>query len=153
LLLAIVVGVAVAVPSKSVPPSGTSAAQAPGTSTGRAPATSTPGVSRHGQPSAGELESFVRDYYDLLPGDAEEAWDKLGPQARRASGDFDSYRRFYGGLSDVRIVDGPTALDGRTVRASLQFVADGRPSGGAETYTFVIEPDAGGDLRMTSFSH
>lgn len=149
LLLAIVVGVAVAAPSKSVPPS---AAQTPGAS-GRAPATSTPGVSRNGQPSAGELEAFVRDYYDLLPGDAEQAWDKLGPQARRASGDYDTYRNFYGGLSDVRVVGGPTALDGRTVRASLQFIQDGRPAGGAETYTFVIEPDAGGDLRMTSFSH
>jgi hypothetical protein len=149
LLLAIVIGVAVAGPSKSVPPS---AAQTSG-ATGRTPAPSTPGVSRDGQPSAGELEAFVRDYYDLLPGDVEQAWDKLGPKARRDSGDFDSYRRFYGGLSDVRIVQGPTAVDGRTVRASLQFVADGRPVGGAENYTFQIEPDAAGDLRMTSFSH
>jgi hypothetical protein len=99
------------------------------------------------------LEDFVRDYYALLPDDVDKAWDLLGPTARRQSGSLESYRRFYSGISKVRFADGPTAVDGRTVRASLLFDTRDQQARGAERYEFTVEPGPNGQLMMTSFSH
>jgi hypothetical protein len=102
-------------------------------------------------PSASDLEDFVRDYYGLLPDQPAEAWSMLGTQARAASDGFASYRRFYGSISAVSFATDPTAVDGKTVRASLRFV----PKSGSvsvERYQFTVVPGADGKLVMTAFT-
>jgi hypothetical protein len=157
LLLAIVVGVALAAPASrsAVPPGSPTARPTSGATAGPRPtglALPNSASSPDGQPSGEQLQAFVRDYYALLPGDVDRAWGMLGPAARQESGSLDSYRRFYGGLSGVRFADGPTAVDGRTVRATLLFDAPGHTATGGERYTFVVEPGPDGELRMASFT-
>jgi eukaryotic-like serine/threonine-protein kinase len=105
----------------------------------------------HGKPTPAQLEGFVRQYYALLPGQPQVAWARLGQAARQASDGFDSYRRFYASLQAVNFADGPTAVDGRTVRATLRF----EPTHGSTTterYQFTVVPGPDGRLVMTSFA-
>jgi len=105
----------------------------------------------NGQPTAAELEGFVRGYYALLPGEPEQAWAMLGDAARAASNGYQSYVNFYNGLDSVGFAEGPTAVDGRTVRATLRF----QPKSGNETterYQFTVVPGPDGKLVMSSFS-
>jgi hypothetical protein len=123
-------------------PSATSAAPAPGTGTRGQP----------GQPTAAQLERFVRDYYALLPGQPAAAWAMLGERARAASDGYQNYVNFYNSLESVSFAEPPVAVDRRTVRAALRFV----PKSGGQTverYQFTVEPGPNGNLIMTSFSH
>ncbi|MBB6378807.1 serine/threonine protein kinase [Pseudonocardia eucalypti] len=122
-------------------PGSSATAEAPGGYTG----------GPHGTPTAAELTAFVQDYYRQLPGDPAAAWAMLGENARRASGDFAGYQGFYRSLSSVGFVEGPTAVNGRTVRGTLRFV----PKNGRETqerYEFTVVPGPDGKLIMSSFS-
>ncbi|WP_445185020.1 serine/threonine-protein kinase [Pseudonocardia sp. Cha107L01] len=103
-----------------------------------------------GQPTAADLESFIRGYYALLPGDPAAAWAELGPAAQSASNGYQSYQSFYAGLDSVGFAEQPTAVDGKTVRATLRFVPK---SGGesVERYQFTVVPGPDGTLIMSSF--
>jgi serine/threonine protein kinase len=103
-----------------------------------------------GEPTAADLESFIRGYYALLPGDPAAAWAELGPAAQSASNGYQSYQSFYGGLDSVGFAEQPTAVDGKTVRATLRFVPK---SGGesVERYQFTVVPGPDGTLIMSSF--
>jgi eukaryotic-like serine/threonine-protein kinase len=105
-----------------------------------------------GAPTSADLESFVRGYYALLPDDPAAAGAELGPAAQSASNGYQSYQNFYGSLSSVGFAEQPTAVDGRTVRATLRFV----PKDGAESverYQFTVVPGSDGTLIMSSFAH
>ena len=102
------------------------------------------------QPSSTDLENFVRDYYELLPARPDAAWAMLGDTARSESGGINTYKGFYATLARITFVNGPTAVDGRTVRATLRF----EPRSGAtstENYEFTVAPGADGRLLMRSF--
>ncbi|WP_037068627.1 serine/threonine-protein kinase [Pseudonocardia acaciae] len=127
-----------------------------GSVTGQPPASAAPGGSdparpANGQPTAAELEGFVRDYYALLPGQPDAAWAKLGDLARRQSGSLDSYRGFYGSLDAITLTEGPTAVSGRTVRATLRFESS-NGSTSTERYEFTVVPGPDGRLVMSSFA-
>jgi serine/threonine protein kinase len=176
-LLAVLVGVgvAVAMPSSDVapmarapevtpsapqvppsnPPSAHPSAQPSTPSVQAAPsaqASPAPETGRDGQPSRSDIEQFVRNYYALLPGDTDKAWKMLGDKARSESNGTSSYSRFYDSIRKVSFAQGPTAVDDKTVQAALMFeMKDGRTSG-PERYQFVVQPSDGGDLQISSFS-
>jgi hypothetical protein len=128
-----------------------------GSVTGQAPATGSAGGSDdaarpiNGQPTPAELEGFVRQYYALLPGQPEAAWARLGEAARQASGGFDSYQGFYHSLQAVNFAEGPTAVNGRTVRATLRFEPTHGPTS-TERYEFTVVPGPDRRLIMSSFA-
>ncbi|HTF48928.1 MAG TPA: serine/threonine-protein kinase [Pseudonocardia sp.] len=103
------------------------------------------------EPSAAELESFIRGYYGLLPGQPAAGWALLGDSARSASNGYQSYLGFYNSLASISFAEEPTAVDSRTVRATLRFVPK---SGGesVERYQFTVVPDPDGKLIMSSFA-
>jgi serine/threonine protein kinase len=104
-----------------------------------------------GTPTAADLEGFVRGYYALLPGQPERAWTMLGSSARAASNGFGGYTTFYGGLASVSFAEPPSALDGRTVGATLRF--DPKSGGeSVERYRFTVVPGPDGRLVMSSFT-
>ncbi|HWN35824.1 MAG TPA: protein kinase [Pseudonocardia sp.] len=134
--------------NSSGPTGGTSAA-APSTPP-KAPASPVE-IRPDGPPTAADLESFVRGYYALLPAQPAAAWQMLGDQARGESDGYQSYLNFYNGLDSVGFAEAPTAVDDRTVRATLRFAT----KGGAESveryqFTVVLGPD--GKLVMSSFT-
>jgi serine/threonine protein kinase len=107
-----------------------------------------------GQPTPAELEDLVTDYYKLLPGNPQAAWQMLGPQAQAVSGGYDRYQGFYDSLDAVSIVGQPYAAPGSsTVQATLQFLLKTGGPRSAERYSFVVGPGADGKLRIESFSH
>jgi eukaryotic-like serine/threonine-protein kinase len=129
--------------------SGPSSASAPTASAApSAPSTEQPVT---GQPTAAQLEAFVRDYYGELPADPAAAWAMLGAAAQSQSGGFDQYQAFYRTIGSIGFADGPTATGPDTVRATLRF----QPvNGGSSTerYEFTVRPGADGKLIMSSFA-
>ncbi|MBO0875038.1 MAG: hypothetical protein J2P19_16780 [Pseudonocardia sp.] len=105
----------------------------------------------NGQPTPAQLEGFVRQYYALLPGQPQAAWARLGEAARQASGGFDSYQGFYHTMQAINFADGPTTVNGRTVRATLRFEPTHGPTS-TERYEFTVVPGPDGRLVMSSFA-
>jgi hypothetical protein len=63
-----------------------------------------PGMSRWRPAAVG-----VTDYYRLLPRDAEQAWDKLGPAYQRLTGRND-YLDLWSGLRSVTVTSNDSQL-------------------------------------------
>ncbi|HXV92913.1 MAG TPA: protein kinase [Pseudonocardia sp.] len=87
-------------------------------------------------PSDADAVAFVQNYYGLLPGNTDAAWELLSPQAQAQSGGRSGFDDFYGGMSDVTITDARSAGDG-VVQATVVFTrSDGSTS--REPYSFVV---------------
>jgi hypothetical protein len=137
------------------PHSGAPASRSAGSSSSASSAGSgapSPGAAPAGAtPTPRDLESFVRGYYALLPGQPSRAWALLGDPARTASHGFAGYTNFYAGLASVSFAEPPTAVDGRTVRATLRF--DPKSGGeSVERYEFTVVAGPDGGLVMSSFA-
>lgn len=97
--------------------------------------------------SEADVRATVVDYYGGLPGNVDGAWAVLSAQARDASGGFDTYRRFWGGISSVSA--GSVSVDGDVARTTLQFTtSSGRMT--RESYTFRVGRAADGRLVIES---
>jgi len=129
--------------------SGGSSAAAP--STGPAAPATPVEIRPDGPPTAADLESFVRGYYALLPAQPAAAWQMLGDQARSASDGYQSYLNFYNSLDSVGFAEAPTAVDGKTVRATLRFATKAGAES-VERYEFTVVPGPDGKLVMSSFA-
>jgi serine/threonine protein kinase len=129
--------------------SGGSSAAAP--STGPAAPATPVEIRPDGPPTAADLESFVRGYYALLPAQPAAAWQMLGDQARSASDGYQSYLNFYNSLDSVGFAEAPTAVDGKTVRATLRFATKAGAES-VERYEFTVVPGSDGKLVMSSFA-
>ena len=57
------------------------------------------------RPTARGMESFIRDYVATVASNPDAAWRMLTPKFQRESGDLDTYRRFWSGVGDGRILD------------------------------------------------
>jgi serine/threonine protein kinase len=122
-----------------------------GATAGSTSAAGAPEIPVNGRPTAGQLESFVRAYYALLPDQTRQAWAMLGPAARAASNGYDGFTRFYDSLDSVSFAAPPKAINAQTVRATLRFARkNGRVTD--EPYRFTVVPGPNGRLQMSSFS-
>jgi serine/threonine protein kinase len=72
--------------------------------------------------SPAELESAVAEYYALMPDNAEQGWQRLGP-GLQAQGE-EAYREFWDGIEAVRVVGGPTAVSGHVVEVEVEFTKE-----------------------------
>jgi len=109
-------------PASSAAPTATPASPTPSPSTAsRTPPSSAAPVS--GTPTSRELADAVEDYYALLPGDLDSAWDRLTPRYQATTAkNRSTFDAFWGDVERVRATD-----------------ADGSPPGTAEatiTYRF-----------------
>lgn len=65
------------------------------------------------QPTAAEMETFIRDYLATVVTDPAQAWPDLTPAFQKASGGYDQYRGFwtnYSGAEVTRFAADPKAL-------------------------------------------
>ncbi len=99
------------------------------------------------EPGADEYEQAIRDYYALLPGDTEQAFDLLTDRAKRKSGGKKTYTRFWNTIDSVQVEE--TQVDGDRVAAVLRYESrNGRTS--RETSSFaLVEED--GQLLIDNF--
>lgn len=74
--------------------------------------------SRTARPTAPGMESFIRDYVAALSSDPEVAWTMLTPKFQRESGGLDTYRDFWRGVGDGRIL--AVSADPRTLVVSYR---------------------------------
>ncbi|MGQ0837594.1 protein kinase domain-containing protein [Actinokineospora sp.] len=118
---------------------------APKTST--KPTTSAPTTTTVAKPSAADYITAVREYYALLPGDTDAAWDRLTDRARRKSKGLDGYKRFYERMSSVELFN--VRAEGDRVAADVRFtLKDGKIS--TEPYSFaLVEQDD--QLKIDNF--
>jgi hypothetical protein len=125
--------------STSAPAAGTTAATtAPATPPSAAPA------------PADDAIAFMQNYYSLLPGNTDAAWQMLSPSAQSASGGRASYNAFYAGLSRVWL-ETIRHEDGGTVTATVVFTKlDGNVS--RDAYRFVVGSGPDGKQVLQSFT-
>jgi eukaryotic-like serine/threonine-protein kinase len=143
-------------------PAAPPAATATGAAPTRAPATTAPPATHAPTPAPtsaaptsapafdGDPVSFVQSYYALLPGDTDQAWQLLGPDAQQASGGRSTFDTFYGELQSVTLQNvRQTGAD--TVEATVVFVRrDGTTT--SEPYRFVMGVGDDDQPIMQSFS-
>jgi hypothetical protein len=127
----------------AAPPATSSAAPAP-TAAAAAPTPAAPAVNN---PSG---VAFVQQYYALLPGNVDAAWQLLGPTAQSQSGGFAGFRNFYARMTAVDITSGPTAVNASTVRATIRFT-ESNGSTTQDVYEFTVAPGPDGNLLIQSF--
>jgi eukaryotic-like serine/threonine-protein kinase len=97
-------------------------------------------------PTPADYENAVREYYGLLPGNPEEAWHRLTPNAQGQSGSYESYAGFWNSVQAVEVQ--AAQAQGNQVAATLRFVTDDGTS--TESYSFtLVEQD--GQLLIDSF--
>jgi hypothetical protein len=94
--------------------------------------------------------AFVQNYYGLLPGDTESAWQLLGSEAQRQSNGRSGYDRFWSGVASVT-VQNARQTGANTVEGTVVFTRrDGSTS--SEPYRFVVGTGSDGQPIMESFS-
>ncbi|MEJ2862212.1 serine/threonine-protein kinase [Actinomycetospora flava] len=71
------------------------------------------------------MVAAVRDYYGVVTGNEAAGWARLGPNLQSQAGGFERYEAFWTTIASVQVVDA-SALDADTVRATLDFVPEGR---------------------------
>ncbi|ODU00634.1 MAG: serine/threonine protein kinase [Pseudonocardia sp. SCN 72-86] len=109
------------------------------------PPTTTPSTPGSGMASV----EFVQQYYGMLPGNIDGAWNLLGPDARAASGGYDRFKSFYSGLTKVW-AETLRAVDADTVTATIVFL---RPDGTTTREPYRFEVSGGpGSQKLESFT-
>ncbi|MEJ2888182.1 serine/threonine-protein kinase [Actinomycetospora aeridis] len=83
-----------------------------------------PGTGTPEDPQAA-MVAAVRDYYGVVTGNEAAGWARLGPNLQSQAGGFERYQSFWTTIASVQVVDA-SALDADTVRATLDFVPEGR---------------------------
>ncbi|TDV41364.1 serine/threonine-protein kinase [Actinophytocola oryzae] len=92
-------------------------------------------------PTPAEYEQTVRDYYGLLPGNVEGAWQRMTPTAQAAGGGQDAYQSFWAGIASVQVLS--ATVSGNQVTTALQFVTtDNRTSNESYLLMIVGQPGA-----------
>jgi serine/threonine protein kinase len=140
--------------SPAAQPAPTSAPAAPPTSspatTAPAP-TALPTTAPTSAPAApSDAVAFVQNYYGLLPGDTDSAWQLLGPEAQGQSQGRDGYESFWAQFRSVNLQNIRQTGDD-TVEATVVFTRqDGSTSN--EPYRFVLGTGSDGQTIMESFS-
>jgi serine/threonine protein kinase len=100
-------------------------------------------------PTSAQYEQAVRDYYGLLPGNTDAAWQRMTPNAQSMSGDKAGYQNFWNGIATVTVLS--AAAQGSNVAAQLQFVTrDGATS--TENYVLMFVQQ-GDQLLIDNFQH
>jgi cytoskeletal protein RodZ len=139
-------------PSPSPSPSTSSPSPSPSpTATTPSPSPSaTTSASATGTPTSGQLADAVRNYFALLPGNTDAAWNRLTPsfQQGHAQG-RDYFESFWGDYSSVTASDVQGASPDQ-VSATLTYVAkDGTRTVERDTFRLVRQ---GGVLKIDSQS-
>lgn len=70
--------------------------------------------------SAAELTKAVADYYALLPGNTDAAWDRLTPAYQNKTGGRKSYESFWNSIDSVKVTS-TKATGANTVEAGLTY--------------------------------
>jgi hypothetical protein len=119
------------------------------TTTTTTPTTTTTTPAAPAGPTAGQYEQAVRDYYGLLPGNTDAAWQRMTPNAQSMSGDKAGYQSFWNGIATVTVLS--ATAQGSNVAAQLQFVTrDGATS--TENYVLMLVQQ-GDQLLIDNFQH
>ncbi|GLW94829.1 serine/threonine-protein kinase [Actinokineospora globicatena] len=99
-------------------------------------------------PTPAELEGALRNYYSLLPGNTKAAWDLLTDKARDKSRGWESFTKFYDGLSAVELLE--AKAEGNRVAAQIKFThKNGKDSKEPYVYAFVQQD---GVLKIDNFT-
>lgn len=105
----------------------------PGSSSGQETTTTSPPADDEVAPapeeasppvSTGSPEQFVSDYYALLPGDTETAWQLLSSDMQAEVGSYADYEGFWSTIDSVT-VDDTASVDADTVEVTLTYTTDG----------------------------
>jgi eukaryotic-like serine/threonine-protein kinase len=135
------------------PSAGPTSPPAAPTTTAAAPATTTTAPapsSSPAEPIDGDPVAFVQGYYGLLPGNTDEAWERLSPEARAESGGRAGFDGFYATIESVSLQNARRTGE-NTVEGTVVFTrVDGTTTN--EPYRFVLGTDEDGRTIVESFS-
>ncbi len=110
--------------------------------------TTTAATTTEAKPSAADYENAVREYYALLPGNPQGAWELLTDRARQKSRGYETFAKFYGGLAAVEL--GGVRAEGDRVAAEVKFTTKKNKTS-TEPYSYaLVEQD--GKLKIDNFA-
>ncbi|WP_193608866.1 serine/threonine-protein kinase [Nocardioides lijunqiniae] len=95
-------------------------------------------------PATSGATAFAQDYYGLLPGDTDAAWQRLAPSFQDEVG-RDSFDGFWAGIDSVA-VDGAQEVEPGVVDVTLTYTTDGASE--TEVRRLFVE-ESGGGLAIT----
>jgi hypothetical protein len=136
-------------PSRHATHSTTHAAPPPTTTPSTHPSThSTSAPPPHGGPTAQQLSSAIIDYYQLLPGDTNDAWPRLTPSYQQSTaqgrGSYDSFWNEFSSVSASNVSASPP----HTVVATITYTRkDGSTTVERTSFGLVRQ---GGELKINS---
>lgn len=73
------------------------------------------------EPTAAGMESFIRDYVAAVASDPATSWQMLTPKFQAESGGFETYRRFWDGATNGRVLSISADPDTLTVSYQVRF--------------------------------
>jgi serine/threonine protein kinase len=73
------------------------------------------------KPTTAGMESFIRDYVATVADDPDSAWSMLTPKFQRESGGLDTYRRFWDGATNGRVLSVTANPADLTVSYQVRF--------------------------------
>lgn len=136
LALAIVLGLVLVAVLRDRAPTGGGAAESPSASP---TATETPSESPSPSPTAQGMEAFIRDYVGAVSSNPDAAWRMLTPEFQRESGGLDTYREFWSGAGNGRILD--ISADPRSLVVSYRVRFDNFGTGRRPTVLELVFDD------------
>ena len=97
------------------------------------------------EPSAEEMSAFVEDYLSTVTSDPETTWNQLTPGFQEASGGFESYSGFWGGIESATPSNVQADPEAMTVSYSVDYVEQG---GGTSSDQVTLELVQRGDRYL-----
>jgi serine/threonine protein kinase len=99
-------------------------------------------------PSARSMETFIRDYLQLVVTDPEAAFERLTPGFQDDSGGLDGYLDFWGGVNKTEVDS--VAADPQTMRVTYTYTRHEQGGGQPipDTVTLQLEQDEDGGLLI-----
>jgi serine/threonine protein kinase len=100
-------------------------------------------------PSQADLVKTVQGYFELLPDNTDEAFQRLSPNMQNSAGGADGYRQFWAGIDSVKATK-VTAVGKNKVTAVLTYQKkDGSTAKEADVFT-LVQQDGGNLLLIDS---
>ncbi|MPZ84768.1 MAG: protein kinase [Actinophytocola sp.] len=103
--------------------------------------------SESSEPTGEDYEQAVRDYYALLPGDPDQAWQLLTKRAQSKSKGKRGYDNFWATIASVDVLD--TKAEGNRVVATLRYQSNSGDRSAEATSFAVVQRD--GELMIDNF--
>jgi hypothetical protein len=96
--------------------------------------------------AAKDIRDFLEEYHQAVLDDPRTAYDTMTGPTLRSNVSYDTYARFWGRFSDVKLSDIEASDGSTTATATMRFTENGKKS--EEFHTFTLAVGSAGQLLL-----